>query len=153
MKTEFIKKNLTGRTVCYSLYVNDKETNIFFFEPESTFGHSKEQVLAQKEMIDNGLVFPDNGDWKDFDFCRSIRFDLSEARQVDDEPYWKNHIYRCTGSDFSSQEIRNRVMAEIKKNKSHLTQWTKRISKSNELLNNVGVKFYDYGYIVFFTKI
>jgi len=151
LKTGFIRHKIFDSWY-YSLYVNGVKTNIYYPEKESDFFIcSKEKAEAEKQMIDSGDIFPQDGNFENFDVCGTFYANLQDAKEVDFNGEFFNSIYHSSGSDYSTKEKRDTEMAKIKKETAYWTQWTKKISKNGyQLLSNIGVKFGDCGYTVFF---
>lgn len=152
IKTEFRKKKV-GNSIYYSLFVNDIETNIYYPEIPSTFLlNTKEQAEREAELIRTCQVFPQDGNYENFDLCGTYYANLSEAKITDVKYNFLNVIYNVTGyENYTDQSKQDEVMKEIKNKIAEWTQWTKRINpETGELLHNVGVNFKKYGYTVFY---
>lgn len=157
MKTQNIKVEFKTTRIFESyyqtLYVNDMKTNIYYPEKQSIYDpNAKEKALAEAKLIEEGLIYPINGIFENFDICASFYADLSNANKVDGiKEDYKNRILSRTGKDYSNTDIQAKKLEEIRNNKSEWTQWTKRINPNTyTLLSNIGVKFGNNGYHIFY---
>lgn len=150
LKTEF-KRHKVFNAWYYSLFVNGQKTNIYYPEIPSTFFLvSQEKAEQEAELIKNLDIYPHDGNYENFDTCGTVYFDLSKAEKVNFQGDFYNTIYRCSGSSYETEDEQNKAMQEIKTKIAYWSQWTKAIDKNGKLLKNIGVKFYPYGYTVFF---
>jgi hypothetical protein len=137
-----------------SLYVNDIKTNVYYPEkPSELWPNAHNEAIKTKSLIDNGEIFPYNGDWNMFDICATTYVDLSKAQIVeyDDKCSFLNVIYRCTGNDYSDVNIQLETLNVIRSKTNEFSQWTKQIDRNNfTLYKNIGVQFGNFGYRVFF---
>lgn len=137
-----------------SLYVNDVKTNIYYPEKTSILDpNAKEKAIAEAKLIQDGLIFPHDGNYDMFDICGTYYANFQDAVKVVDEikDEYKNRIKTVTGKDYSSLEVQEETLSEIRKNIAEWTQWIKRIEPNTyKLLYNIGVKFGNYGYSIFF---
>lgn len=151
LQAEFIKHKIF-QSVYYSLFVNGVKTNIYYPEKESTFFIcSKEKAEAEAELIRTEQVYPHDGNYENFDICGTFYANLQDAKITDQDGNFWNCLYRVSGSDYTDPATQEKELQEIKKQIAYWTQWTKRIDKATgKLLHNIGVKFYPFGYNVFY---
>lgn len=151
LKTEF-KRHKVFNSWYYSLYVNGQKTNIYYPEtPDGFFLHTKERAEQEAELIRNLDIYPQHGSYENFDICATAYFDLSKAEKVNFAPNYSNVLFSCTGRCYETEEQQDQEMNEIRKDIAHWSQWTKAIDKqTGKMLKNIGVKFFPYGYTVFF---
>ena len=151
IQAEFIKHKVFKATY-YSLFVNGVKTNIYYPEKESTFLIcSKEKAEAEAELIRTGQIYPHDGNYENFDICGTFYANLQDAAIVETRPEFFNCLYHVTGKDYTDKATQEEELKQIKTQIAYWSQWTKRIHKdTGKLLNNIGVKFYPYGYDVFY---
>lgn len=151
MQTEF-KSHKIGTAIYYSLFVNGVKTNVYYPEKESTFFIcSKEKAEAEAELIRTGQIYPQDGNYDNFDICATFYANLQDAKKVDQAGKFGNYIFHRSGKDYTTEAAQEAALTEIRKETAYWSQWTKRIDKDNgKLLNNVGVQFGSNGYSVFY---
>ena len=156
IKTEWKTQNTFDGVPCVKkLFVNEQETNIYYFTP--SYKHfdmqGPEQMRkAQDEelLIKQGKIYPQNGDFTGFDICASYHIKPAQFEVLNEEQdinFW-NRILTCTGRE----PIREDVIKEITKSPIH-TQFTKAVNRqTGEFLTKIAVKFYPYGWAIGFIS-
>lgn len=151
LKLEF-KSHKIFNAVYNSLHVNSIKTNIYYCDTPTIYNpNEKQKAIAHSKMIENGFIYPEDGNFEMFDICSTFFADLTNAKIVDFKGCNENTISRLLGSSFLDKNLQDKTLSKIQTNKKEWTQWTKKICpKTNTILNNIGINFGENGYSVFF---
>jgi len=130
---------------CTVLFVNGSETNVYYFSTYSA--HDIERAKRVAHLIMNGDIFPEDGNWKLFDIHSCVHVNLESAQEVDINPNWRCHIFESVGSPTNDKA---KVLEKIRSRTNEPTQWSNMYGSDLVRRENIGVKFYPFGYTVFF---
>lgn len=138
------KTMFTGKKVT-SLFIDNIETNIYFFEND-TEAEAKAHKTAN--LIKRGEIYPQDGQWKFFDICGHIEYKIEAIEETQESPGAFNNLLSRSGHPIPQEKKQEIIDSLI--GKTEYSQWIKMYDKSLNKLNKLCVKFYPYGYTVFF---
>jgi len=150
IQTQWIKQD-----IAYSLFVNNQQTNIYFFPPSyEHFNFQRDgkkairKAIALRKMIQQGKIKPEDDNWNMFDQCHSEKYLIKEIAFFDKTPKHVDYMNKisscCMYRRPTEQEVRERYI-----NKTEWTQLIKRMI-GGQLSDNVGCYIDAQGYSLFF---
>ncbi len=149
VNTEFITDKSIRDCIC--LYVNGERTNIFFFIKMMLFQCSEQQqqkALLTQRWIEQGKIFPYDGNWKNFSICAPCLFHIRELSKLNEIPHWANELVGVQTNRYIDSNEHKSIIQQWT-NTQQWTQFSKRIKKEN-ISNQVGIYFWHYGYAIYF---
>lgn len=160
MKIEYIESKSHGSTVNDTVHVNidGKKTNLWYRLPPYKYydptgdENNRARIELYVNWIKEGLIYPESGNWENFDIC-ATKFVYPENIQVVKEIPYDNKIISCQGYEtrkYQSPEGQAEIIAEYT-GKRIFTQYTRMVF-GNTLSEKVGIAFFHWGYDLGFIK-
>jgi len=149
IQTTFKAGTTTSNTI--SLFINDVKTNIYYFTVPSagkTVAQQQQEAFTMQRLIEQGAIYPEDGNWEGFDICDSSHFTIQELVILDFDPPYANKLLSARPGAKIGPADHQKIIASYL-HKTEWTQYSKRLIQ-DRISDRVGIRFGSYGYGIYF---